>query len=767
MRVNLNQQVSVKLTPKGIELYSARYTNLHFLPSPLQNNTWSGPLWDAMHLFGPGMVMGGNPPIETNIVIAPNDTDPVSMALEEVEKKLRDGYSVMLDKKYANPAVFKGLDLASTEGDMMVGVMQGTMQPVYVKGSHKVQAELDAALAKINMLEAEKKDIEVRHQQYVEHQQNQIGELGARLEVREKFKSYVHNRLDQEGVAEDPGPLQVPEVHCRIHRRLDWLFAKIELLEEVNKNLKHKNDNQARTITETMEQVIRAKAEALEARKSSDSWQGNSNSFERSWISVKQENDRLKTEIDTLRNEMEYLKVPAPVGKFYTETVQDNSTGETKYRICINDNGSMEPAATAKDKETADLIRMALNGTDSILTKYRGEKSLREKVQKEATALQTRIDSLMLEVAHLRRVEKEADQVISNYVSQCQKVANDLSIRVSLGSSWSVVIPTLVNIVKERQQTIDHVNKQNLALTEMVAKQRAQIKEQTDICQGWYRRFNDEHSTVCKIGDMIEGVARDARDHEAVFRNFTKMHQEYVALKDQFLTKSVGDFMQTYFQLVVKDLSKDKIQSLEEVFRSMAGNAHKSQAVKPCEAVTGNAWDGPPSLWIEEDNLGFWLHAAVSGRKNIIKLPNDGSEAMTQVYRKLVNIKHEPQAFDIDFWRDSLARLCADVHQANKNWWIDLSTGQPKNRNVGELLMLATSELAEAMEGHRKNLKDDKLPERPMLEVELADAVIRIFDMAHGLKLDLPGAFVDKMIYNSQRADHKIEQRKKDGGKKY
>ncbi len=111
--------------------------------------------------------------------------------------------------------------------------------------------------------------------------------------------------------------------------------------------------------------------------------------------------------------------------------------------------------------------------------------------------------------------------------------------------------------------------------------------------------------------------------------------------------------------------------------------------------------------------------------------------------------------------------LCADVHEANKKWWIDLESGLALKRNVPEMLMLVVSEISEAMEGHRKSAKDDKLPWRSMLEVELADAVIRIFDIAAGLDLDLGGAFVEKMAYNAQREDHKLENRRAEGGKKY
>ena len=111
--------------------------------------------------------------------------------------------------------------------------------------------------------------------------------------------------------------------------------------------------------------------------------------------------------------------------------------------------------------------------------------------------------------------------------------------------------------------------------------------------------------------------------------------------------------------------------------------------------------------------------------------------------------------------------LCQQVHSANQKWWHDLHTGKPLKRNVGEMLMLVVSELAEAMEGHRKGLMDTHLPNRPMLEVELADCAIRIFDIAAGLKLDLGGAFVEKCAYNATRADHQRAARLLPGGKAY
>jgi len=120
-------------------------------------------------------------------------------------------------------------------------------------------------------------------------------------------------------------------------------------------------------------------------------------------------------------------------------------------------------------------------------------------------------------------------------------------------------------------------------------------------------------------------------------------------------------------------------------------------------------------------------------------------------------------AFEAGWWRD--LKTGADltcVYAADV-----LAAGMKPPRNIGELLCLVHSEVSEAMEGARKGLMDDKLPHRPMLEVELADAVIRIFDMAGGLDLDLPGAIAEKLSYNAQRADHKVEARKAEGGKAF
>lgn len=131
---------------------------------------------------------------------------------------------------------------------------------------------------------------------------------------------------------------------------------------------------------------------------------------------------------------------------------------------------------------------------------------------------------------------------------------------------------------------------------------------------------------------------------------------------------------------------------------------------------------------------------------------------------------------------DALVTLCHGA-SVRSGWWTDRATGldliqvinEPEGplqallskALVGQKLMLTVSEVAEGMEGHRKGLMDDKLPHRPMIEVELADAVIRACDLAGALGLDLGGAIAEKLEFNSTRPDHKAEARAAEGGKSY
>lgn len=115
---------------------------------------------------------------------------------------------------------------------------------------------------------------------------------------------------------------------------------------------------------------------------------------------------------------------------------------------------------------------------------------------------------------------------------------------------------------------------------------------------------------------------------------------------------------------------------------------------------------------------------------------------------------------------DTLNGLSFVLHLVSDSagWWDGLDGNKLA---IPAKLALVHSELSEALEAHRKDMMDDKLTHRKGIEVELADALIRIFDIAGRLDLDLGGALVEKVAFNVERSDHKLENRAQENGKKY
>jgi NTP pyrophosphatase (non-canonical NTP hydrolase) len=122
----------------------------------------------------------------------------------------------------------------------------------------------------------------------------------------------------------------------------------------------------------------------------------------------------------------------------------------------------------------------------------------------------------------------------------------------------------------------------------------------------------------------------------------------------------------------------------------------------------------------------------------------------------------------------NLNQLSYTIFQGNKEkgFW-------DQERNIGELLMLVTTELAEALEAHRKgrmclvnprNILPPSIPEmnapaisdadyaiqfaatiKDTFEDEIADAIIRLLDMCGGLNIDIDAHIQAKMKYNRTR----------------
>lgn len=75
---------------------------------------------------------------------------------------------------------------------------------------------------------------------------------------------------------------------------------------------------------------------------------------------------------------------------------------------------------------------------------------------------------------------------------------------------------------------------------------------------------------------------------------------------------------------------------------------------------------------------------------------------------KLITKEYKSQTVLVSEWAVFITGLTKIVHEANLKWWTNIRTGEKIERNVGEMLCLVHSEISEALEGHRKNLKDDK-----------------------------------------------------------
>lgn len=110
--------------------------------------------------------------------------------------------------------------------------------------------------------------------------------------------------------------------------------------------------------------------------------------------------------------------------------------------------------------------------------------------------------------------------------------------------------------------------------------------------------------------------------------------------------------------------------------------------------------------------------------------------------------------------------LAEEVHETarSKGWWTDREMliqlaekhskrlGEFANKVIGALgIALEHSELSEGLEGMRKDLKDDKIPEFTMEEAEAADVIIRIMDRGVKRKLRIAEAIVAKIEMNKGR----------------
>lgn len=113
----------------------------------------------------------------------------------------------------------------------------------------------------------------------------------------------------------------------------------------------------------------------------------------------------------------------------------------------------------------------------------------------------------------------------------------------------------------------------------------------------------------------------------------------------------------------------------------------------------------------------------------------------------------------------NLNELSKQIYEANK-----LKGFDAKNENIGQTLMLIVSELSEALEALRKNRRANlelydhnttnnglefelafQVEIKDTFEDEIADSIIRLFDLCGALEIDIERHIELKRAYNSLR----------------
>lgn len=122
---------------------------------------------------------------------------------------------------------------------------------------------------------------------------------------------------------------------------------------------------------------------------------------------------------------------------------------------------------------------------------------------------------------------------------------------------------------------------------------------------------------------------------------------------------------------------------------------------------------------------------------------------------KATRVTTENPFFNTKF-KETFGVLCSVVHKSacDKGFWReDIGSNKPDTQECAVKSALIHGEVSEFVEAIRKPqmLPDKHLKNRANYEVELADIVIRVMDLAEALRVDLAGAILEKIQFNKTR----------------